>query len=272
MSEDNPRPVMSWQEIRAHAQTRPAMYIGSQEAGHKIAISDVLRLVWQAKAFRRPQSVTIDLSPSQYLIRAECGPLIRPIQQIFSFGTGNTLAHTWGGEAQAYFARIMREDAERGFSQLRTRRGWRYCFSGPTGPRLASPTYPFILAHEALWGLRTDKGLWCEGYQEGVPVGRPFLLSKSSPIGLLSAATLDPQWFTGLPFTEEDANFFASLSHSRVVSHRMHGPHPNYTRGEIITRWHPKDDLVSDRMLTADGLQGILTAVTQPLPRVETRG
>ncbi len=77
MSEPDGQRVLDWAEVRAHAQTRPAMYIGSQETGHKIAISDVLRLVWQAKAFRHPQSVTIDLSPTQYVVRSECGPLIR---------------------------------------------------------------------------------------------------------------------------------------------------------------------------------------------------
>lgn len=260
MSEDSTRPVMSWQEIRAHAQTRPAMYIGSQETGHGSAISDVMRLVWQAKVFRHPQSVTIDLSPTQYVVRAECGPLIRPVHQIFTFGDGETLSGPWQEQSKAYFSRIAQEDEQRGlaFSQQRHRRGWRYCFSGPTGPRLASPAYPFILARSGAWGLRTNAGLWCETYQEGVPIGKPFLLSSPSPIGLLSAAALDPQWFTGLLFTEEDASRIAQLSPKRYTGDSKYAPRPPYTRGEIVTRWHPQGDLISDRMLTADGLQELL--------------
>ena len=260
MSEDHAHPVMDWQEIRAHAETRPAMYIGSQETGHKSAISDVLRLVWQVKAFRRPLAVRIDLSPTQYVIRAECGPLIRPIQQIFSIGTGKTIAQTWGTEARAYFGRIMREDEEQGivFSQQRHRRGWRYCFSGPTGPRLASPTNPFIFAHDALWGIRTNDGLWCESYQEGVPAGRPFLLNNPSPVGLLSVAALDPQWFTGLPYTQDDVHRLTGMSHRYITTTSVQKPSPNWTPGYTNVIWHPQDDLVSDRMLTADGMWELL--------------
>lgn len=153
MSEDSTRPVMSWQEIRAHAQTRPAMYIGSQETGHKSTIRDALRLVWQARVFRQPQTVTVDLSPTQYVVRAECGPLIRSVQQIFTFGDGKTLSGPWQEQGKAYFSRVVQENEQRslGFSQRQDRRGWRYCFSGPTGPRLASPTYPFILARSGAW-------------------------------------------------------------------------------------------------------------------------
>ena len=260
MSDNSPRPISSWQEIRAHAQTRPTIYIGSQETGHKSAISDMLRLVWQAKAFRRPEAVTVDLSPTQYIVRAKCGPLIRPIQQILSIGSGQTLKATWGRELQAYFEKIRREDEEKGidFLRQRHRHNWRYCFSGPLGPRLSSPTHPFILAHCGVWGLRTNEGLWCEVYQEGIPIGKPFLLEIPSPIGLFTAASLDPQWFTGLPFTEEDVRHMTQLSHSRYVGPSKNAPRPIYTRGEIIANWHPQDDLVTDRILTADGLQELL--------------
>lgn len=260
MSGIEAHPMMSWQEIRTHAESRPRMYIGSQESGHKSAISDVLRLVWQAKVFRRPQVVRIDLSPTQYVVRAECGPLIRPVQQIFSVGTGETIAQTWGREGQAYFGRILREDEEKGipFSHQRHRRGWRYCFSGPTGPRLASPTNPFIFAHDALWGIRTNSGLWCESYQEGIPTGKPFLLSDPSLVGLLSVAALDPQWFTGLPFTEEDAHHIARLSHGRYSGGSQYAPRPLYTCGAITASWHPQDDLVSGRTLTREGLRELL--------------
>ena len=249
MSGDDARLVMNWHEERQHAETRPAMYIGSQEMGHKLAVREVPRLVWQAKVFRRPQVVAIDLSPTQYVVRAECGPLIRPVQQIFSFGTGSTLGEHWRDEMSAY-----REQQETGIHK----RDWRYCFSGPTGPHLDWLCQFFILARNGVWGLRTNGGLWCEAYQEGVPTGKPFLLSDLSPIGLMSAASLDPQWYTGLPFTEEDARLFAGLSHSRVVGHRMCGPHPNWTYGEIITRWHQQDDLISERTLTAEGVRELL--------------
>lgn len=260
MSENEPVRKWDWHEVRALAQTRPAMFIGSQENGHKLGIMDVLRLVWQAKVFRRPQSVTVDLSPTQYVVRADCGPLIRPIQQILSFGTGNTIAETWGQEWRAYYDKIKQADEETGidFLQQRHRYGWRYCFSGPTGPRLSSPSKPFILARCGVWGLRTNAGLWCETYSEGIPVSEPFLLNKLSPIGLFAAAALDPEWFIGLPLTEEDARQIAQLSHRRYDAHAKYPARPLWTPGEIIANWHPQDDLIPNKMLTADGLQGIL--------------
>ena len=246
---DNEVTKMNWHEAREHAKTRPTMYLGSQETGHKLAVQTLMRLVWQAKVFRQPQAVIIDLSPTQYIVRAECGPLIRPVQQIFSFGTGDTLGEHWQEEMKQHWQQqktdILRHD-------------WRYCFSGPTGPRLAEPSYQFILAHFGAWGLRTNDGLWCESYREGIPAGRPFLLTEPSPIGLLSCAALDPEYFTGLPFTEEDANTFAGLSHKRYKSHPKYEPRPLWTAGEIVARWHPQDDLISDSILTADGLRTLL--------------
>ena len=248
MSEDE-APRHTREEEREHAKSRPAMYIGTQKTAHKSAFYDVLRLVWQAKVFRRPQAVTIDLSPTQYVARAECGPLIRPVQQAFTFGTGDTLGEFWAEER-----RVHRQQQQSGI----LRRDWRYCFSGPTGPGLDWPCHPFILARRGVWGLRTNAGLWCESYQDGVPIGKPFLLNNPSPIGLLSAAALDPEWFTGLPFIEEDARLIAQKSYSRVIGHRMYGPHPNWTYGDIVTRWHPQDNLVSDQTLTPDGLRELL--------------
>jgi len=262
MSEGEARPY-SWAEVREHAQTRPAMYVGNQATAHRTAIVECLRLVWQAKVFRHPQSVRIDLSPRQYIVRAMAGPLIRPIQQIYTFGNGETLSYPWGDQNRAYFSRVAQEDEQCGivFSKMRHRRGWRYCFSGPTGPRLGEPGYSFTLARRGAWGLRTDDGLWCEAYQEGAPVGKPFLLSEPSPVGLVVAADLDPQWFTGLPFTEEDVQKFADTSYRHVITTRIQKPSPNWTYGEIVTRWHPNDDLVSDRTLTPEGLQELLSPV-----------
>lgn len=249
MSESEPRKKIGWHEVREHAKTRPAMYIGSQEHGHKMAVNTIFRLIWQAKVFRRPQSVRVDLSPMQYIVRAECGPLIRPIQQTLSFGTGDTLGEHWQEETK-----LHRQQQKTGI----LKHDWRYCFSGPTGPRLAEPSYQFILARCGAWGLRTNAGLWCETFQEGIPTGKPFLLNQSSPIGLFAAAALDPEWYTGLPFTEEDAQRMTQSSHQRYEGPSTYAPRPLWTRGEIIANWHPQDNLISDKMLTADGLRTLL--------------
>ena len=257
---ENKAPRYTWAEERQHAETRPSMYIGDTATAHREAIVECLRLVWQAKVFRRVQSVTIDLSPTQYIVRAQCGPLIRPIQQNFRFGTEKTLGKPWYADGRTYSAKMAREEKERGvdYPWRRWNSGWRYCFCGPLGPRLDVPTMPSIFAPLLVWGVRTDAGMWCEGWADAIPTSKPFLSEKPSPIGLLAAAHLDARWFTGLPFTEEDARWFEGLSQQHQWSHPKHEPRRFWTPGNIIVNWHPKDDLVSERMLTAEGVQELL--------------
>lgn len=257
---ENKAPRYTWEEEREHAQTRPAMYIGSQENGHTSAMREALRLVWQARVFRHPKAVTIDLSPTQYIVRAECGPLIRPIQQIFTLGNGERLSTPWREQGNKYFSQIVQEDEQRGipFSQMRHRRVWRYCLCGPTGPRLDWPAHPYILASSLVWGLRNDEGLWCEAYKDGLPFGNPFCLRESSSIGLLVAADLDPQWFTGLPFTKNDGRIFTEMSHRPIKMTEWQKPLPDWTPGDIIVNWHSQDNLITDETLTADGLRELL--------------
>jgi len=270
MEIENKAPHYTWAEERQHAETRPAMYIGDPATAHRVAVVECLRLVWQAKVFRRIQSVTIDLSPTQYVVRVQCGPLIRAIQRNFRFGTGKTLGEPWYADNHAYSEMMAREEKERGvdYRWKRWNSGWRYCFCGPLGPRLDAPDMPFIFAHLLVWGVRTDAGMWCEGWADAAPAGKPFLCGQPSPIGLLAAAHLESQWFTGLPFTEADAQWFRDLSHRHQWSHPEHEPRRFWTPGEIIARWHPEDDLVTSTMLTAEGLRELL----QEPPRVETRG
>jgi hypothetical protein len=177
MSEE--QKVLNWAEVRQHAETRPTMYIGDPATAHRLAILECLRLVWQAKVFRRPKSVKIDLSPTQYIMRVECGPLIRPIQQNFRFGMGQTLGGAWHTDSRAYSEKFAREERERGIPYQRKRwnSGWRYCFCGPLGPRLDAPVSPHIFAHLLVWGVRTNEGLWCEGWADAMPIGTPFLLT-----------------------------------------------------------------------------------------------
>lgn len=248
--------VSKWQKARASAEARPAMYISDPAKAHQLAIYNVLRLVWQAKVFRLPKAVYIDLSPTQYIVRVHAGPLIRPIQQIFSFGGHETLFEPWQEEGRAYIEKIDREDKERDIERRkwRSRHGWRYSFSGPTGPRLSSPSYPLFLAHRLSWAIRTDKGLWFEAYEHGQPLGRPELLQEPSAVALFVAATLDPKWFTGLPFTPEDARTFRNMSGKQAAQDVRWDQGPHWKCGEIIVDWHTEATIAGDDVLTSEGI------------------
>jgi hypothetical protein len=246
-----------WAQMLEHSKTRIAMYIGSPEQGHRNFIREALRLLWQAKVFRRPLEAKIDLAPQQCVVRCHAGPLLRPIQQMFSWGVGRTLAEQWPTERKAYFERIAQEDKEKGkpFSKRRYRYGWRYCFSGPTGPRLEEPSYIDLFARHFLWGIRTNAGLWCEIYEKGWPTGRPFVVADNSSVAMLIMADLDPQWFLGLPYNENDAEKFAAMASHKIKMTPYQRPLPDWTPGAIGVEWHPQNDLLTEASFTTDGMR-----------------
>ena len=133
---------LDWAEVRQHAETRPAMYLGDPATAHRLAILQCLRLVWQAKVFRQPKAVKIDLSPTQYIVRVECGPLIRPIQQNFRFGMGQTLGGAWHSDSRTYSEKLAKEENERGGYHTKGSDGkaaGAIAFAGRSGLVLMSP-------------------------------------------------------------------------------------------------------------------------------------
>jgi hypothetical protein len=102
-------------------------------------------------------------------------------------------------------------------------------------PELSSPMPPLSLAHRFVIGYRTDRGMWCQTFAQGWPKTEPFLLREASPVGLLTAAELDPQWFTGLPFGRNERDAL-----------------PSYPRVEL--EWHIQDDLPDSKSLTPEGV------------------
>ncbi len=120
---------------------------------------------------------------------------------------------------------IIDERSYRLFYDLPRLRGWRDRFGSSTGPTLYSPLHPLVLAQRFAIGYRVDRGMWCQTFQNGWPVSTPSRLLVPSSVGLLAAAELDPQWFTGLPFGEKEVAILAGMPHVTVA-------------------WHGKDDLL----------------------------
>jgi hypothetical protein len=229
----------AWHEQRATwletARRRPAMFIGATETAHRLAVREPLRLVWEAKAFRKPTSAFVLLSPTQYVVRCYTGPLVRPIQQMFSWGDKPVLDEGW----QETHDRIVDERTYRILNDLPRLRGWRDRFGSATGPRLSSPMFPLWLAQRFAIGYRVDIGMWCQTFENGWPQSEPRLLTVPSPVGLLAAAQLDAQWFPGLPFNEKDVALLATMPH-------------------VTVEWHTSDDLLSDIPLSVETVRGWL--------------
>jgi hypothetical protein len=176
---------------------------------------------------------------------------------MFSFPGQQVMGDTWGQESKAYFSRLSAEDEARGlpWGRHRSRRGWRYCFSGPIGPRLDAVRWNAPLARRLIWGLRTDQGLWCQAYESGWPAGAPFLVDDLSPVGLFVLADLDPVSFTGLPYDAEDVEQLRAASFRKAEGGHRWKPRPSWSVGEIMVDWHEQDDLVTERALTAEGVR-----------------
>lgn len=205
------------------------MYIGPTAAAHLHAVWEPLRLVWKAQAFRRPQSARVLLSPTQFVVRCDTGPLVRPIQQMFSFGDKPLLDEGWKEVRE----QIRREPVSRIFNDRPPLRGWRKYFGCPTGPTLGSPMYRQVLARRFAIGYRVDQGMWCQTFENGWPLSDTRLLKDPSPVGLFVAAELDAQWFTGLPFGTRNVEVLAATPY-------------------VTVQWHEADDLLPDGPLSID--------------------
>ncbi len=226
----------AWREQRAAslemAKQHPAMFITEPTKAHRFAVREPLRLVWGAKAFRRPVSAFILLSPTQYVVRCYTGPLVRPIQQMFPWGNTPVLDDGWGEPGN----RIVNERTYRILNDLSRLRGWRDHFGSSTGPRLNSPMAPVWLAQRFAIGYCVDTGIWCQTFEKGWPQSEPHLLTDPSSVGLLVAAKLDAEWFTGLPFGEKEVAVLAAMPH-------------------VTVEWHGTDDLLPDGPLSTESVR-----------------
>jgi hypothetical protein len=182
-----------WQKALIHAKRNPGAFVGNQLTANYNAISRTIALVWKAKAFRAPVSTTIHLSPTQYVVVCYAGALL---------------------EHENYDSETEKSWPE-----------WKKCFSDNIDPKLAGPTYPAILAKWLGVAYRTSAGFWCQTFQDGWPQTKPYLIQKTSPVGLFAAAALNPEWFTGLPFNHDDVSLLSNEPHVTVV-------------------WHPQDELI----------------------------
>jgi len=225
MSEQNKQ--QDWETEVERAKDRPAMYIGEQKTAHLTAISSCLSLVRKANAFENFRSATVHLSPRQYTVLCESGPLLTAIEELFSWEDKSVLTEDWSSVSAQ-----LRE--ERRTATLETEADhrlpeWKRYFGGASGPTLEGPIDPAPLAKRLVVAYRVSSGYWCQGFRHGRPESVPFRIQTSSPVGLFVAAELDSVWFTGLPYTESNVQKLMSLP-------------------EVTAEWHPQDDLLPDNV------------------------
>ncbi len=191
--DDNQREYeLHLQEAHKNARVRPAMYLGSAEGDHRWPIRSILRLVWNFRIFRHARHVTIHLSPTQYVVLVESGPLIRPIQRLLTCQNQYVLTDGWDSAVSQYARQCERP------------RDWRYAWTGPTGPQFAGMLAPDIFSHRFFVGVRFETEFWGQILKTGRPISPPTTLELPASIGFVAAAHLHKDWYKRLPFALED--------------------------------------------------------------------
>ncbi|MDQ2731956.1 MAG: hypothetical protein M3Y56_09875 [Armatimonadota bacterium] len=238
-----------WGDILLSAKRHPALFIDHLQAAHLHAVHETLRLVWLGKVFERAVSATVFLSPTQYVVRCLTGPLLPIIQEFFPFNGERLLSDGW------CMPWDVPPEVEESLRRRLPKGSW---FGGPTGPWLSSPMNPLYLARRFGICIRTEAGLWSQGFEKGWPESRPFLVDDDSPVGLLAAGELDPEWFTGLPFRADDAERLLSISYENPGS-QAPGNLPLedgiYHFRHVTIEWHSEDDLLGEDAWFPDGLR-----------------
>jgi hypothetical protein len=201
----------SWVETRRLAEIRPAMFVGARALG--VPIAGTLKAVWQLKALSRPSRALLRVSPHQYHLRIEAGPLAGPVQRLIAWEKCDNL--DWEiGLAHTRIVRSMAPEAHQYVTSTMSFHDF---------------TAPFILADRSALAIRADAGLWCQTYEGGWPKTPPFLLTDAAPsLGLMVAAALSPHWYPDLPYTREAVE--------RVL--------PEGAWPHVMLEWHPEDDLL----------------------------
>jgi len=185
----------------AEAHSRPEALIGPRESGHRMLLSQAVRLVLKSGVFEGSPRVVLKVSPHQYVFRGNAGPLRRTVERHFTWRAKLILYEDWMAQN-----RVIVEACDRLLDQeeSKTIPAWMQYLGGATGPTLYSPIWPLVLATRHFFGIRTHSGTWCQGFHNGLPVSSPENRDTYGATSFVVAAELDPQVFLGLPFTPED--------------------------------------------------------------------
>jgi hypothetical protein len=210
-----------WVKILRVACEKPEFYIGPRPIAHLIPITQLLSLTWETKAFVTSGAATLAFSRTQCLARCEIGPLISQIEGLMDWENSDILFDDLLSAGRRLVLKAREEEEE-----------WLEPFRSPTFGfgQFGAALY---LADRGLLAIRTRAGLWCQAYERGWPTTAPVLLQNDSPVGMVMAAALSPEIFTGLPYTSE----------------QVEAAVPKAAQSHVRLEYRPTDDLVTEHIL-----------------------
>jgi|GEM_PF-4742891 hypothetical protein len=229
---------MEWQRQLDDCRARPGMVIGTQRNAPEALVHEVIRLTRVDDLFESVGQITLDVSPHQYVIRCDTGPLSAEIEKRFK---PNADSFEICRDFMDANRKIRSEYDSKPDRNLIRPTSWLQAFGGYYGPRLYESAMSSPLSKRLILAYKASEGYWCQGYSDGWPDGGPFVLKESSPVGLLVAAELYPAWCPGLPFNRESQSFTTMAR-----------------RGLINFSWSDTDTLISLGLPTEEAIRGWL--------------
>lgn len=176
----------SWRNILTEARQKPRMFLGDPTYAHLAAIRYPLRQIWEKRVWLQPLRCHLFVSPHQFVLMVESGPLAPEVDEFLDFEGCDVLR----GEIWRASRNINHPK-----NPIRSKYG---------GSTIAFQSFctGIELVSFAFLAVRSSSGLWGQAYEDGWPVMPPSLI-EANTIGLISARAMDSEWFTGLPYTLE---------------------------------------------------------------------
>jgi hypothetical protein len=181
-----------WVRELRQARRKPEFFVGPKQSAHLQPLTEVLRLLWETKAFGSPRQATFVYTPNEYLLCCETDAVHAEIEALLDCRNCDVL-----------FAQMAQVGIELRQAALSRSEAWLRPFESATFG-FGYFTAPLYLATRGFVALRTREGLWCQGYEEGWPTTAPSLLQGNRFVGLAVGMTLNRKWFPGLPFTDQE--------------------------------------------------------------------
>ncbi len=201
-------------DLRAH----PEFWLGIPPGSAHLhrGLHAAKELLWWVNAFQDPRRQAYVVSPHQYHVLCETGPLIPDVASQIDWAASDDLLLA--------LQEVRSEPLCRGaFGPWHDQR--------PTMRLLGQGISAVLqLAERGALSVRTPDGLWCQGYVGGWPQSAPEIIEEPSAIGLMVAAELTEERFPGLPFRRADLRL--------IAAHRA---------GQAICcEWHDADDIMPE--------------------------
>lgn len=166
----------NWGDMLTLARNRPTMFIGNRLEAHVLALGGAIRYLTTTLPFLGPLSIHITCAPTQYIVRCTAGPLLEVIEHAVDWNEDRMLIDLL---QDPYFNRTQGVTCQYGIHAV-------------------------YLSKRFFVGIASQLGFRYQTYQNGWPTTDVLLSKDATSYSFVIAAQLTSEWFTGLPFKQNE--------------------------------------------------------------------